>query len=349
MAYAVYQPMKYSSYVRWLLFTVAAAGGASTAAVAGCSSDDPAVQSGPDGSTDGKVSAQDAPTDTRDPDATVPPQNDASLDAGVDADADARDSSTDAQADSGPALDAGPPVFERFSDQINQQWCRKLARCCGPDTFDYVRCESDLARTANDPGPALNRVVAPYLFDGGNDHITWDPAKAQTCFNDIDALACGNQNAEVFKRVHEDCLAAVKGNVKVGESGCRGSPECAPSNHCDKPDGAATGVCVAPRALDAGCDLGMYEQDGGRHPGGQLFEPQAQCGYLVTGSPRYCANPDTYAGRQNCANPSPRGTQCFVDVECASNICMVDTSGTGTCADSKEVASAATCAAYRKP
>jgi len=314
--------------------------------VSGCASDDTIVRPPYDASSDGTTPPPaDGSTNDSSPDGATDGGKDGATDGGTDA------------ADSGTVVksDAGPPVFTTFSQQINHLWCEKLASCCGATTFNLKLCEDTFNNLANIPGPALNRAVSPYLYDGGNDHITFHQDAAQQCFDAINNLHCSqSETAATFKSVHDQCLAATTGNLRLGDTGCRGSPECASPNHCDKADAAATGTCARPRDLDAGCDLGELDDAQIERTGGQFYEPQAQCGYLITGNPLYCANPDTYVGwvdggRQNCATPSPSGAKCFANIECQSNICTISATGQGTCQDQDVIDSTTTCNAYRKP
>jgi len=300
--------MKNLARIRWVLFVAASGSTAAAGLFVGCSSDDTEVHPPPpDGSTDGTIDGQgDTGTGT---DTGSDGGSDTGLDSGL-------DSTTN--------FDVGPPTRQGYVGQIAKLYCLKLATCCGGDNFDYAGCEAAYGNEPA-PGPGLNVEVARYLTnDAGKMQL--DDAKAQQCFVDINRLSCGEVSPETFKQIHADCLAGAVGTIPLGGTGCTGSPECAPPNHCDKPDGGATGTCTAPRAANAECDLGYYNFDGTGRVGGNYYEPQAQCGYLLTGDPGYCANADTYVGYRDgtrkCSPTVANDERCWVNVECQSRFCV---------------------------
>ncbi|WP_394827026.1 hypothetical protein [Pendulispora albinea] len=273
-----------------VIFAVLAGASAGAGLMVGCGSDDSVVHPPFDGSIDGNK-----------------PDTGPVADAGP-----------DARRDSGIRYDAGPPVFESYSRQITSLWCQKLQGCCAlPQGFDLKRCEDVFNNSANVEGPALNRPLAKYLYDGGNPNIAFSATKARECFDAINDIGCGAQSAESFKRMYDICLGAAEGKLGANESGCAGSPECKRPNHCEKVGDASTGVCLGPRAEDAGCSPAADD----------YYEPQAECGYLITGDPRFCANLDTSAGaevdggRNVCTKQRPNGADCNAAAECVSGLC----------------------------
>ena len=311
-----------------VLGTVVIASGASAVFVVGCSGDDSNGGGGVDGGFDGP--AYDAAADVS--------QGDGATDGGADG--------SDAS-DSGSPVDAGTPALETYSHQINLAYCQKLAACCNGSNaagFDLAKCVTRFDTTPNFYGIADNGLFAPYL-DGG--HMTFDPAKAQRCFNEIAALSCSSVSSATAIAVRDDCNAAVTGTLEAGAIGCRGSAECAAPTHCE-PGGTDAGTCTAPRDAGSGC--------GSSNTANPDLESVAQCGNRATGVPGYCAidnNGETYRSDSLCHPPEPLDAGCGQSFECVSGLCgdtndpvLVD-AGYGACANDFVFATEDTCTYYR--
>jgi hypothetical protein len=333
--------MKNLARVRWFLAIVATVSGASAATIAGCSGDDTSVDTGNDSGSGGDGTTHDVNSS----DTTQPP-----VDGGV----------SDAPKDQN-IPDVETPNLLRYHEQITEQLCAKIAGCCGATTFDLPRCkENFLAGRA--PGIGLTGAISPNL-DGGK--ITLDTAKAKQCFIDIANLGCGVLSSQALLKVQEDCLSGVVGTIPAESGGCRASGECIRPNHCDIAPGFEAGTCKPPRNLDQGCDLGIYVPDDAS-PGDFIqrsndfyYEPQAQCGFLITGVPRYCANQDTVVGYNNgvngtntCKTQVGVDAGCYQPYECQTGICELPPGATGdtvgACATSTVLSSPEICTAYRK-
>ena len=335
--------MRNFSRLRFVLAGVVAVSGGLAGMMVGCSSDDSVGEtSDGGGTTDGTTGG------------------DSSYDSGG---GDSGDSGGDAGRDTGPKFDAGAPTLLTYSDQINAILCQHLAFCCTGTTsggdFDIAKCETVFGSTPNATGLGLNRAFAPYV-DGG--HIQFDAAKAQKCFDDINSLGCGAVSSNTLLTLQADCLAAAAGTIAADATGCAGSAECVPPAHCEVADGGgSTGTCRAPKAQGALCDPGTFV-------GGKFYEAQAECGKLVTGIPRYCANQDTWvgcgpvaddAGNVNCVTGTntcqsqlPLDAGCYLNVECLSNLCgnshdnATTLVGAGQCTDTADLNPPATCQFY---
>ncbi len=330
--------MKNLARMKWVLFSVALGAGGGAALMEGCASDDTIVHPPPpDGSVDG----------------SRPDGN--GTDAGTDAsDANILDSQTH--------FDVGPPQLGTYVDQVTRLYCEKVATCCG-DSFDVENCVRNYKLVPN-PGAVFNDPDLPYL-DGGHMKLVAD--KAQSCFDQINKLSCG-ATAGSLKTLYDTCVAGAVGTIPTGASGCKGSPECVPNDHCEleggaPADGGAIGTCVPPRALNESCPLGNWSADNGLRPGtpGYFYESQAQCGYLVTGNPYYCANYDTNEGFEadggnypKCRPQVPVGANCYTHTECATLYCdgivtLPDgTVNAGTCSDNPLIGVKAICDANTK-
>jgi len=314
-----------------VLGSIVGASGAAAVLVVGCGGDDSNGGGGDDAGTDVAsydAAGNDAPEDVAPGDATA-------------------DAAADAGPDGSSPIDAGPPVLEQYSHQINVLFCQKLASCCnGSNTggFDLSKCVTRFDTTPNFYGVADNGLFAPYL-DGG--HITFDAVKAQRCFDEIEALSCASVPSAAAVAVRDDCNAAVTGTLDAGATGCRGSAECVAPNHCE-PGGTDAGICVAPRAAGAAC--------GSSNPTNPDLESVAQCGSRVTGVPGYCAfdnNGETYLADSKCHPAAPLGAGCGQSFECASGLCgdtndpvLLD-AGYGACAEGLVFATQDTCTYYR--
>lgn len=339
--------MRNFSRLRFVLAGIIAVSGGVAGTMVGCSSDDSVGDTGDGGGTTDATSGGDV----------IVTGDSGGGDSG-------RDSGGDTgTADTGPKFDAGVPTLLTYSDQINSIICQHLAFCCtgtatGGD-FDTAKCENVFANTPNATGLGLNRAFAPYV-DGG--HIQFDAQKAQKCFDDVNALGCGAVSANTLMTLQADCLAAAVGTIPADSTGCAGSAECVPPAHCEVADGGgSTGTCRAPKAQGALCDPGTFA-------GGKFYEAQAECGKLVTGIPRYCANQDTWVGcgpvadagnvdcvtgTNTCQPQLALDAGCYLNVECLSNLCgashdpATDLVGAGQCSDTADLAAPATCTFYR--
>jgi len=333
--------MKNLARIRWVLFSVAAGCGAAGAMLAACASDDIVVH--PDGG----------------PDATVDSGPDTGRDTGTDAQGDADAGPGDAALDSNTNFDAGTPELARYVEQVTELYCQKTAFCCGESNFDYAKCKRIFMAKPN-PGAVLNNPAQAFL-DGGRMQL--NAAAAQKCFDDINKLSCG-ATAGSLRKTYDDCLAGAVGTIPVGagQPACKGSPECVQPAHCELADGglangSTPGSCAAPRPTGALCDYGQYDEEGNLRPGASnlFYEPQAQCGNMLSGNPGYCANADTYYGWDQdggrvCQPPSGMDAGCYVHMECTTSYCdgvSVDDAGyvyPGHCANDPLVGADALCA-----
>ena len=258
------------------------------------------------------------------------------------------DTGTDALPDTNPGFDAGDAGLFNYSHLISQALCARLAYCCqGADAaaFDLAGCT---AATEVDPqaSPGIGDQNALAYLDGG--HIFFDKTKASQCFADIAALSCGAILGSDAIKLRTDCLAGAVGTIPAGTSGCRGSAECVPPAHCEIGADGGVGVCTAPRAAGAACGATLPN------------ESQAQCGYLLLGTPNYCQTPNDFGvladggGATNkCTPPQPLDAGCFAHLECASGFCSAATVdpalvaiGAGACGTSIVLADQPTCDSY---
>ena len=182
------------------------------------------------------------------------------------------------------------------------------------------------------PGAVATLPSLPYL-DGGNMQLVM--GRAQKCFDDINQLSCGQGGgSNTLQQTYSDCVAGAVGKLAVGATGCKGSPECGPNGHCvladgGLADGTTLGVCRANGTTGQQCPFGNYGPDGNEKPGspGFLYESQASCGYLLSGSPDYCANYDTnYGYNTSTTTCQPRAhvtpdAGCYLHVECDTLYC----------------------------
>ncbi len=343
--------MRNLTRAKWVLLSIMFGAGCGGALMEGCGGDDAGpkddsiIHPVPDGTVDGRVDGNSLDTGADSgADATQP--SDGSVD-GISPDTSA-DAAQDANIqDAATQFDVGAPNLASYVDQVTRLYCLKTATCCGA-SFDVDRC---IVHYETVPGPdaVMNLPARPYL-NGGNMKLAVD--KAQKCFDDINALTCGQAaGSNALEQTYEDCLAGAVGTIPVGETGCKGSPECVPNAHCEldagvMANGKTTGSCVAPHPIGMGCPPGNIDDAGARRDGapGLFYESQAQCGYLMSGNPGYCANYDTNAGWVNrgttpnrCAQQVAAGQPCYTDVECQTLFCQgenVDSNGNlqpGTC------------------
>ncbi|WP_394837838.1 hypothetical protein LVJ94_13080 [Pendulispora rubella] len=304
--------MKNLARIRWVLFSVAMGCGAGGAMLAACASDDIIVHPPKDSGSD----------------ATLDSGKDTGTDAQTDAQSDADAGPVDGGPDSTTNFDAGFPTLERWVEQATELYCQKTAFCCGESNFDYAKCKR-IFMTKPNPGAVQNNPAQPFL-DGGK--MKLDIAAATKCYEDINKLSCG-ATAGALRKTYDDCVAGAVGTIPVGQSGCKGSPECVPPAHCELadgglPNGTTLGTCVAPRTTNALCDYGQYDQEGNLRPNSAnlYYEPQAQCGNMLSGNPGYCANADTYYGwdldgGRVCQPPAGQDAGCYVHQECSTSYC----------------------------
>ncbi|WP_394848340.1 hypothetical protein LZC95_12860 [Pendulispora brunnea] len=298
--------MKNLARIRWVLFSLATGCGAAGALLAACGSDDIIVHPPHDGGTD----------------ATIDSGKDTGTDAGPDT------GPGDGGIDSTTNFDAGYPTLERYVEQVTELYCMKTAFCCGGTDFDYAKCKRVFMAKPN-PGAVLNNPAQPFL-DGGKMKLNIEAATK--CYEDINKLTCG-ATAGALRKTYDDCVQGAVGTIPEGQTGCKGSPECVPPGHCELadgglPNGTTLGTCRAPRATNALCDFGQYDETGTLRPGAANFfyEPQAQCGNMLSGNPGYCANADTYYGWDEdgghvCQPPAPLDAGCYVHMECSTSYC----------------------------
>jgi hypothetical protein len=274
-------------------------------------------------------------------------------DSGATTDACVEEQDGGVQRDGGVLPPVGEPDLARYSRQINQLFCQRLASCCGQATFDTLKC----LNTFEQPGfigVGQNGLFAPFQSRG---NLSFNPQSAAQCFADINNLGCGPIPASTFTALQADCLGGATGTIPAGATGCLGSAECVPPNHCDLQGGV--GTCNPPRPIGAQCSLGFYLPSGDFNPTGNYIEAQAECGFLLSGNPGYCANADTDVGFTTqtnlCAQPRATGTLCYLNTECQSGSCGVSPDpadvaiGAGRCSDTGTIDTPETCAFYRLP
>lgn len=340
--------MKNLSRLRWVTFCLAAVSSSAAALFIGCGSDDTAIILTVDATTEDVSSIPDGRVPPPTPDGSVPPEHDGDTgepDVGVLPDADIEDV-VDAQ-----TFDVGPPSLESYLGQINRLYCLRIGSCCGDSTFDFEKCEQSIATLLVSD---LQNIYQGYV-EGGN--VRLDEAKARQCFASINALGCGVAAAQITKGIYDNCLVGLSGTLAQGEFGCRSSGECAPPNHCDISSGAETGVCNPPRPEGASCSDGNRFRTGTGTISSRgrsfFFEPQAQCGTLITGQPGYCANVDSFVGTNQDGGPYECRPQesldagCRSRVECASGVCAIVDGRTTCAAGSPPIVNQATCDFYR--
>jgi hypothetical protein len=234
------------------------------------------------------------------------------------------DSGTDAPPDTGvPDVEAGSPI-PAFLNQVTSTLCTKLQTCCaGPlegGTFNMSLCTTSLTATGYE---GMN-VGAAYALEAGV--LTYDPARAAACVNDINAIDCVSNVITSAQQlaILSDCVAAVSGSL-AGDAGCFYSIECAPGTFCDTPsDAGGPGTCAPLRGDGGACgnfgtlantyDYGLGEE---------------ACSFRRTGNTGlFCYERDLITGADIDGGPAawacrPAGAAggCNVDQECASGLC----------------------------
>jgi hypothetical protein len=286
--------------------SLSVAAGAAVGLATGCGGDDVAAlpdAGGPDGAQDGTVEA------AADTGSDVITTSDAG-DAGADAQG---DSGEDAQFD-GAALG--------FPMQVAQAICSRIAACCfgQPDAsvFNNALCLQaalPIGYQGSNEGTSLLQA------DGGDSNITFNPAAASKCLQEINAIDCTTNvltSAQQAALV-TDCFAALSGTVAAG-SPCQDSIECAPGTYCQPPaDGGAGAACASLREAGAPC---------GDYAGATAFASEQACSYRGSGNTNFfCHNEDLNtgnpldAGTWTCMPGQPLDGGCNMDLECASKLC----------------------------
>jgi hypothetical protein len=265
--------------------------------VVGCGDDSvvPPGDSGPDSTSDAQ--AEVGPDVGADVAADVAPDNtigDAS-DGGTDS-SDAADAPVD-------AFDAA--VIGQFPFTVTQAFCQRLQTCCAPNDagFDNNFCVSSTLGQGGVNGDGLGNYQSQIPVNGGS--ITWNPAKAQACLQDIANIPCGTVTSANYLQIRNDCYGALVGTIAVNGSGCVNHLDCAPQGYCNIIGDAGTGTCAALVSAAGACTF------------------NEQCTYRGTGQPAMFCN----TGGSNTCVPqgdvdAACGTTNEYNQECTTELCV---------------------------
>ncbi len=204
----------------------------------------------------------------------------------------------------------GSSTFTKVTDMeepLINAMCSKIEECV-PSLevfFTPWTCE-DFARM----NVSASLAASQRRVDNGE--LTFDPAKARACIDELNALACSDLYLDggPFGPA-EACREALTGNKAAGES-CSDDAECAPSLYCDR-SMACPGTCAEPIAAGGSCRDEQRCADGQR-----------------------CFVPDgSTDGMGTCMTPADEGEACDTEMgpPCARSLrCQTDGDSTaGTC------------------
>jgi hypothetical protein len=214
--------------------------------------------------------------------------------------------------------------------------CQKLAACCNNTAaFDMTTCERQVL--PNGYSGAITDSLA-YL-DGGV--LTFDPAKAQACLNDLAAIDCGlnEVTAALQASLLDDCTAAVTGTLTVGAT-CASSIQCLTGEYCDTPTDGGAGQCALLQTAGGSCSFGTQTAE----------SSESACSFRGSGDTALrCANADVNAhalleaGSWVCAPAGAADAGCNLDDDCVTRLCITPA---GTCVSARVFVDPDTCAYY---
>jgi hypothetical protein len=198
--------------------------------------------------------------------------------------------------------------LSEFPAAVNTAYCQRLEACCSMDggVVDagafLASCLASLAGYSAAGNLNLANTSSP--------NVTYVPAKAKQCLDDLAATSCGTESAAQSELNYLTCAAAIQGKLAIGSSGCTSSFDCVSGAYCPS-DG---GSCTALATVGMPCKDTTYSQD---------------CTYLGNGEPLlYCG-----ADSGTCLDDLPNGSTCSEYEQCTSQVCTFG-STSGTCATS---------------
>jgi len=225
---------------------------------------------------------------------------DGSQESGVDGGTDSPGDSPvgDSPTDGGGRMDADattpPPTADTFVGLVAQALCERVRECCLIDAggFDLQTCLNDYGTN-----PLGLGIVLPYI-DGGT--VTFDPAQATNCLNQIGAFPCGIVNPMNSIGLQQGCIGAFHGSIATG-SNCQGNVQCVSGNYCTTPTDGGSGSCAALQPEGGTCSR---------------FD-STECSYLGLGdTKRYCDLPS-----HSCLPQEPIDAGCTNYQQCVSQLC----------------------------
>ena len=279
--------------------------------------------------------ADDTANDTNTSETSV---EEAGFDARFDVDAgpDALDKFPDTSVDGAPTFDAGPPDPVAFTDQLTGTYCARVGSCClalkYQPTFNNAKCVTALNNSQYPT--ALFGIPTIYKSKLAGGHITFDPVAGKACLVLLETYSCAAFGSADWIELNRQCLAAMKGNIPIGQTGCTDAIECAPPAMCDIPDGGTTGTCRALLQSNTSCT------------------DSSQCGDGLTGVPRFCDNLEKFPIPPSgvCKDQKPVGAECNgSEQECTSQLCEIDETASTEyrCSSQSSFTTPAICTIYK--
>jgi hypothetical protein len=290
--------MKNLQGVLLLLASALPASVTAAALASGCGGDDstPLPEAGIDATADG---AMDTGADVNQSEDA--PSEGASSDGGVEGAA--GDGGGDAAPDSSAMF--------AFATQVAAAYCDRVANCCfgsaDASAFNRTYCM---------------QIMLPYGWDGCNQgtnvldggNVIFDPAKANSCLQDIAALDCAANTLTTAQNQHllSDCFGALTGTLPHNAA-CADSIECAPGTFCRLANDGGPGVCTSLRGAGAPC---------GDFGGGNYAIADQACSYRGSGDTNvFCNSLSADAGDWSCTPAAQNDAGCFEDIACLSKVC----------------------------
>jgi hypothetical protein len=175
--------------------------------------------------------------------------------------------------------------------------------------------------------------IAAYDVSLDSGTITYSPALAAACLQEVSQIGCGVFPASAQDMLIADCFAAMTGTLGVGHS-CTSSLECSSGEVCAPlTDGGAGTDCKPLAAEGEPCSDTQRSTD---------------CSYLGHNSPALFCGPNGDAGDagNSCEPVSPLGGYCTTNPACGENVCGAGYSCVSAGIFSDPGASPGTCAFY---
>jgi hypothetical protein len=243
-------------------------------------------------------------------------------------------------------LDAGAPdgdaqdPISAFQVQLATTFCAKAQACCtslmpAGTTWDTAKCINVNVGVGYQ---ASLLGVGPVLGSDASAELHYDPAKAQACLADLNAIDCSANVVTTAqqKQLYADCFAAVTGSLASGAT-CTQAVECGAGLFCDTAGdgGPAIGTCQPLRADGGPCgDFGDIPLGTPLHY--DYTKGEEACSYRRTGtSGLRCDNADPTTGADYDGGPAvwvcrpqfPEGGSCNLKQDCQSLLCDPGTPG----------------------
>jgi hypothetical protein len=212
---------------------------------------------------------------------------------------------TEEGGDAGDAADVAvdAPALVDFPHAVSVAYCAHLGECCNVPANQWNLDGMNGCVPIIESQAHGFRYIAIYQSALDSGAITYDPAAAANCLQEVSRLPCGVVQADMLLQVQNDCFAAMKGTLGADAGPCINSGECLPGQYCLLGD-ASTGTCAPLQGQGQPCTDTVRSSD---------------CTYLGNGDPAlYCAQGDAGA---TCQPAQPLDAGCKYNAQCESQTC----------------------------